>query len=62
MNTSTTSASTQLDSAVEALRTLLGHRASTAQVQREHHSHGESYHPPALPDAVVVSAYHGRSA
>ena len=52
MNPSTTSASAQLDNAVEALRTLLGHRATTAQVQREHHSHGESYHPPALPDAV----------
>jgi D-lactate dehydrogenase (cytochrome) len=42
----------QLDSAVEALKSLLGSRASTALVQREHHSHGETYHPPAMPDAV----------
>ncbi|MGD0972577.1 MAG: FAD-linked oxidase C-terminal domain-containing protein [Candidatus Korobacteraceae bacterium] len=42
----------QLDSAVEALKSLLGARASTALVQREHHSHGESYHAPAMPDAV----------
>ncbi len=25
---------------------------TTAEVVREHHSHGESYHPAALPDAV----------
>ena len=31
---------------------MLGARASTALVQREHHSHGETYHPPAMPDAV----------
>jgi len=52
MNTSTTPVYAQLENAVEALRTLLGNRASTAQVQREHHSHGESYHAPAMPDAV----------
>src|SRR5208337_5286726 len=34
---------------------LLGQRASTAEVQREHHSHDESYHPPALPDVVCYA-------
>jgi D-lactate dehydrogenase (cytochrome) len=45
----------QLDGAVEALKSLLGQRASTAEVQREHHSHDESYHPPALPDVVCYA-------
>lgn len=40
-------------SAVAALHDLLGARLSTAEAVREHHSHGESYHPPHLPDAVV---------
>lgn len=31
---------------------LLGDRVTTSQTQREHHSHGESYHLPALPDIV----------
>lgn len=35
------------------LRTLLGDRLSTANAVREHHSHGESYHTPHLPDAVA---------
>ncbi len=38
---------------VSALRDLLGTRLSTADAVREHHSHGESYHPPHPPDAVV---------
>ena len=55
-NTQTTSASAaQLDSAVEALKSLLGQRTSTAEVQREHHSHGESYHEPAMPDVVCYA-------
>ncbi len=45
----------QLDSAVAALKSLLGQRASTAEVQREHHSHGESYHEPAMPDVVCYA-------
>jgi D-lactate dehydrogenase (cytochrome) len=42
----------QLQAAIAELRTLLGNRATTAEAVREHHSHGESYHPPALPDVV----------
>jgi len=38
--------------AIAALKQLLGARASDADVVREHHSHGESYHPPAAPDIV----------
>jgi D-lactate dehydrogenase (cytochrome) len=34
------------------LKSLLGPRASDADSVREHHSHGESYHPPAAPDIV----------
>ncbi len=34
------------------LKTRLGARASDAVAVREHHSHGESYHPPAPPDIV----------
>jgi D-lactate dehydrogenase (cytochrome) len=43
---------TSLGAATAELQSLLGSRATTAVVQREHHSHGESYHPPALPDIV----------
>jgi D-lactate dehydrogenase (cytochrome) len=35
------------------LRALLGERVSTAAAVRAHHSHGESWHAPAAPDAVV---------
>ncbi len=35
------------------LRAVLGDRVSTGASQREHHSHGESWHTPALPDVVV---------
>ena len=38
--------------ALAELKTLLGPRASDAAAVREHHSHGESYHPPAAPDIV----------
>ncbi len=38
--------------AAARLSDLLGPRASTGQAEREHHSRGESYHPPALPDIV----------
>ena len=38
--------------AIRDLKSLLGERVTTAEVIREHHSHGESYHPAALPDAV----------
>jgi D-lactate dehydrogenase (cytochrome) len=38
---------------IDALRALVGDRVSTSESVREHHSHGESWHPPGLPDAVV---------
>lgn len=41
-----------LEAAVFELKALLGARATTAAAVREHHSHGESYHPPAAPDVV----------
>ncbi len=34
------------------LQALLGSRVTTSETQREHHSHGESYHAPHLPDVV----------
>jgi D-lactate dehydrogenase (cytochrome) len=38
---------------IEDLRGLLGERLSTSQSVRDHHSHGESWHQPAAPDAVA---------
>jgi D-lactate dehydrogenase (cytochrome) len=38
--------------AIAELIMLLGGRATTAEVIREHHSHGESHHAPGMPDAV----------
>ena len=38
---------------VHELRTILGDRVSTAASVKEHHSHGESWHAAAEPDAVV---------
>ena len=38
---------------VDDLRRLLGDRLSTAGSVREHHSHGESWHQPGVPDAVA---------
>jgi len=41
-------------SAAEAeLRAFLGDRVSSADAVREHHSHGESTHPPGMPDLVA---------
>jgi len=42
----------QIQGAIGELKALLGARATTADAVREHHSHGESYHPAALPDMV----------
>ena len=42
----------KIESAYADLRTFLGDRVTTAQAAREHHSHDESSHPPALPDLV----------
>jgi D-lactate dehydrogenase (cytochrome) len=41
---------------VAELRELLGDRCSTNATQIEHHSHSESWHPPAPPDVVVFPA------
>ena len=38
---------------VHELRAILGDRVSTAASVKEHHSHGESWHAAAEPDAVV---------
>ena len=40
-------------SLLDELRGLLGARVSTSDAVRDHHSHGESWHPSAPPDAVV---------
>ena len=41
-----------LDAAFQNLANLMGKRATRAASQREHHSHGEAYLPPGLPDIV----------
>ncbi len=41
------------ETAVDALRALLGDRLSTAEAVRAHHATGETYHAPRPPDAVV---------
>lgn len=41
------------DNLFQLLRSLCGDRVSTANSVREHHSHGESWHPAGLPDIVV---------
>jgi D-lactate dehydrogenase (cytochrome) len=42
----------RLDAAIRDLQLLLDKRATTAEIVREHHSHGESYHTAAAPDVV----------
>lgn len=49
---STTVESGAVEAALRDLQKLLGARATNALAQREHHSRGESYHAPALPDIV----------
>jgi D-lactate dehydrogenase (cytochrome) len=44
--------SSAIESALADLRAFLGDRATAALAAREHHSHDESSHPPALPDLV----------
>jgi D-lactate dehydrogenase (cytochrome) len=52
-----TSATTRpVQAALAELRALLGARATDAAAVREHHSKGESYHPPAAPDVVCFPA------
>ncbi|RLQ88276.1 FAD-binding oxidoreductase [Notoacmeibacter ruber] len=43
----------RLDEALHDLRAAFGERISTGQSVREIHGRDESWHPPALPDAVV---------
>jgi D-lactate dehydrogenase (cytochrome) len=45
-----------VSAALTELQALLGSRATDADAVREHHSHGESYHPPAAPDLVCFPA------
>jgi D-lactate dehydrogenase (cytochrome) len=54
MQTASSSAANppRVESALAELQTLLGSHVTTSAIQREHHSHGESYHAPALPDIV----------
>ena len=42
-----------IENAIATLRDRFGDQLSTAQVIREHHGHDESWHPDALPDAVI---------
>lgn len=42
-----------IDGLLTDLRAVIGDRVSTSDTVREHHSHGESWHAAALPDAVV---------
>jgi D-lactate dehydrogenase (cytochrome) len=42
-----------VDALAEELKALLGDRCSTNPTQREHHSHGESWHAAGQPDVVV---------
>jgi D-lactate dehydrogenase (cytochrome) len=45
-----------IGAAIGELKDLLGPRCSDTDAAREHHSHGESYHPPAAPDVVCFPA------
>lgn len=47
---------TAIAPAIAELKSLLGARASDAAAVRDHHSHGESYHPAAAPDVVCFPA------
>ena len=48
-----TTLSAERTAAIDSLRAQLGERLSTAAAVRDHHSHGESWHDPAAPDAVA---------
>jgi D-lactate dehydrogenase (cytochrome) len=41
------------DALLTRLHDICGPRVATSAAVRDHHSHGESWHPPGLPDAVV---------
>jgi D-lactate dehydrogenase (cytochrome) len=40
--------------AIAHLKSVLGAQVNDSAAVREHHSHGESYHPPAAPDVVCL--------
>ena len=42
----------EIAAALTELQVILGDRVSAAEAVREHHSHGESTHPPGMPDLV----------
>jgi D-lactate dehydrogenase (cytochrome) len=44
-----------LDSAIDQIRQLVGERMSTAMAVRQHHGIDASWHPPLPPDAVVYA-------
>ena len=46
----------RIAAAIAELKAVLGGRASDAVAVRDHHSHGESYHPAAAPDVVCYPA------
>jgi D-lactate dehydrogenase (cytochrome) len=46
---------TDLESAIEQIRALVGDRLSTAMAVRQHHGADASWHPPLPPDAVVYA-------
>jgi D-lactate dehydrogenase (cytochrome) len=52
MSMATPATERAVDAAISALKQLLGPRASDVAAVRDHHSRGESYHAPALPDVV----------
>jgi D-lactate dehydrogenase (cytochrome) len=50
----TPSAASSTELAIAELKQKLGARAADSEAVRDHHSHGESYHPPARPDVVCL--------
>jgi D-lactate dehydrogenase (cytochrome) len=48
----TAASQSAIEAALADLRAFLGDRVTAGEAARQHHSHGESSHPPALPDLV----------
>jgi D-lactate dehydrogenase (cytochrome) len=51
-----TRSASAIAAATAELKALLGSRCGDSDAVRDHHSHGESYHPPAAPDVVCFPA------
>src|SRR3990170_499533 len=51
-----TRSASAIAAATGELQALPGARCSDSDAVRDHHSHGESYHPPAAPDVVCFPA------